>query len=55
MSENDILITQGKDAVASDAVLEDKPVEKATPDGRQPASYARPKTLGPSWPKTPAR
>ena len=38
-----ILVMRGRlvDVVASDAVLDDKPSEKTTPDSQQPASYAQ--------------
>jgi len=38
-----ILVTRGRrvDVAATDAVLEDKPVEKAAPDGQAPSNYAQ--------------
>jgi len=34
------------DAVASDAVLDDKPAEKTAPDGRPPSNWAQAKLAG---------
>jgi hypothetical protein len=40
-----VLVMRGRmvDAVASDAVLDDKPAERTAPDGQQPSSYAQAK------------